>query len=122
MKSVFSIANNAFVGCTELKEFKIGKSDKYSVEDGVLYNQDITELVIFPSNKELINSLFLVPETVIKIAECSFSNIKNIGVRLPRKLSSISAFAFQNAQDVTITIYRGVTTAIKFRHRLFKIL
>lgn len=117
LKKITSIANNAFAGCIELQKFEVGKSEKFFTEDGVIYNHDVTELLLFPANKDLVNGLFLIPETVERVSEYAFSSVKNIEIRCSRRMKKISAYAFQNAENIIITIYRDLND---FNHNAFK--
>ena len=134
--SVISIGDQAFSMCQSLKEFSIPKSvahiggdvfdddvnltniflapdnQSFTLEDGILYNKDKTELIFYPAGKT--EDTFTIPSTVKSIREgafCGRDNIKTIV--LPEGLTQIKESAFQdctNLNDIPIpdsVIYIG---------------
>lgn len=76
------ISDDFLVGCYNLKEIKVSESNpNYSDIDGVLFNKDKSELIIYPAKKE--GALYTIPAGVKYIAENAFQlciNLKEITV------------------------------------------
>ena len=73
------IGRGAFQSCDMLSSFTVDpENNNYSSSDGVIYNKDMTELVIYPYGKR--DAEFIVPASVTKISG-TFQNsyIKEIG-------------------------------------------
>ncbi len=66
------MGSNPFANCRQLKSITVAKDGKCTAEDGVLYNQDKTELLCYPAAKE--GDSFEIPETVASIAMYAFLN------------------------------------------------
>ena len=94
----------AFVGCSSLKELEVSDSHPiYRLQDGVLYNKDLTELCLYPAGKT--ETAFTVPEgvTVIDDGACFAASFQSL--TLPERLEVIGSGAFNyctNLQAVTI--------------------
>lgn len=133
-KSLLSIGDNAFVWCKSLKEISIpasvssiGKSafswcsaltafsvdagsSSYSVDNGILFNQDKTKLVAYPYGKA--DSAYTVPEGVTSIEDSAFlSCTKLTDVGLPTTLQQIGENAFsgcKNLQSLSIPAVQSI--------------
>jgi len=69
--SVTSFSSYAFDGCTSLAVINVGSGNtKYSSIDGVLYNKDITNLIIYPYGK---TGSYSIPDSVIYIEDYNFN-------------------------------------------------
>lgn len=65
---VTSIGASAFLYCGMLEEYRIQPdAHSYSVEDGVLFNQDKTELVAYPPARA--ESVYRIPDGVVRISD-----------------------------------------------------
>ena len=98
--------------CTKLAEIKVGADGKgvnFSAQDGVLYNADMTVLVMYPSARE--GSEFVVPATVKTIATKAFADNSTLAVVvLPVGLEKIDDSAFFYATGLkTINVPNTVT-------------
>ncbi len=123
--SVTSIAVNAFHFCQSLKEINIDASNGvYSSIEGVVYNNDVTKLIICPVGKEAIsipNSVLIIgdnafeqcrtltsitiPDSVIIIGMSAFYECETLAsVTIPDSVISITQNAFMRC-DPTLTIY-----------------
>lgn len=70
-QSISSIEWGAFVLCSSLQRISVTENNPfYSSIDGVLFNEDLTELTCYPPQKE--GSVYEVPSSVRVIAECGF--------------------------------------------------
>ena len=70
----------AFSNFTSLEEFQVDEGNlSFTSEDGVLYNSDQTQLLVYPAGKTDI--AFQVPDTVTSMSECVFMynpNLKHV--------------------------------------------
>ncbi len=70
----------AFSNFTSLEEFQVAEGNlSFTSEDGVLYNSDQTQLLVYPAGKTDI--AFQVPDTVTSMSECVFMynpNLKHV--------------------------------------------
>lgn len=71
--SLTDIGADAFVGCTALTDITVAEGNTaFQSVDGVLYNKEQTELMIYPANKNATS--FTIPETVTSVWESAFAN------------------------------------------------
>ena len=120
-----SLGTDVFADCNNLSEVNIDQNNlNYSSEQGVLYNKDKTELILYPENKQDIS--FQIPQTVTKICERAFKSnsylqsitlsdegllsIENeafyrcsalTSIKIPITCSSIGDFAFYDCSNLT---------------------
>lgn len=82
--------------CNEITEIQLHKDNTtYKVIDGILYNNDITEIVYCPNGK--IGKV-IIPDTVKKIGDyCFYNNKKLTAVIIPTSVVSIGNYAFSGA-------------------------
>ncbi|MBO5372248.1 MAG: leucine-rich repeat domain-containing protein [Lachnospiraceae bacterium] len=102
--SVTSLGDEAFANCSSLTEISIGANNPaYISENGVVYNKDKTELLIYPGGK---TADFTVPSSVTKIADYAFfccSNLNNITMHDNVLSIGRDAFYFcENLQDIVL--------------------
>lgn len=125
--------NDTFQG-TPIKSYKVEKgNESYTAVDGVLYNEDQSELQLYPIARE--DESFVVPQTVGSIAEQAFygamylkkitlpSNISNIQsqsfaqsglteIEFPAEVTSIDKEAFMNCKALTKITFKGGPSGI----------
>ncbi len=91
-KNVSSIGAKAFGSLYNLDSFTIDEENIYfEIYDGVLYNEEMTQLLICPSNKSSVD----IPEGVVRIEDRAFSDCSRIvEIELPDSLESIGVYAF----------------------------
>lgn len=91
---VSSIGSTAFERCTQLKSINVSESNPYfSDKNGVLFNEDITELICYPAGKE--EASYEIPDTVKKIGQSAFDSAQAlINISAPRGIEFIGADAF----------------------------
>ncbi|MBR3737458.1 MAG: leucine-rich repeat protein, partial [Eubacterium sp.] len=76
----------------------------YSDCDGVLYNKDKTELISYPQNKE--ESEFVVPESVLKIADSAFAYNINLEIlTISKNVSEIGFDVFVGCNKLNTIIF-----------------
>lgn len=97
-----SLGEDVFADCFYFSQINIDENNpNYSSDQGVLYNKDKTELLIYPRNKQ--DTSFQVPQTVTKICERAFYNCSALtSIKIPTTCSSIGDFAFYGCSNLTI--------------------
>ena len=103
-----SINLDIFKDCTSLENIDVGEDNRnYSSKDGVLFNKDQTELLLYPKGK---TGAYVVPNTVTNIKEDAFENCKSLtSITLPDSLTKIEQFAFSGSSIESITIPASVS-------------
>lgn len=72
-QNVIQIHSDAFSDCPSLINIKIAKENKiYTDIDGILFDKDITRLILYPAGRKLIN--YTLSDTVKCINEYAMSN------------------------------------------------
>ncbi len=109
-KTVTSIGDYAFNHCTALEKFCVEEGNlNYSSDAyGALYNEDKTELLIFPAGYK---GAFVIPESVTMIDHGSFQYTKGLTeVTIPGTVGIIRSNCFIGCTGLTeVTICEGVT-------------
>lgn len=79
--------------CTELSAIAVDKDNKfYRSIDGILYDYDITEILLCPRAK---SGKVIIPNTVKRIAHNCFKNCKKLtAIEIPRSIDDIGDYAF----------------------------
>ena len=130
--SVTSIGNSAFSDCTSLASITIGNgvtgidfiysitslttinvdtaNTTYSSQDGILYNKDKTELLIYPRERK---GTFTIPNSVTSIGNSAFSYCTSLaGVTIPNSVTSIENSAFSYCTSLASIIIPNSVTSI----------
>ncbi len=108
-KSVNSIAFNTFLECYNLTTIYVDSgNEKFSAENGVLFNKDKTTLFCYPAGK---SGAYTIPESVSRINDASFYGCRNLtSVTIPNSITAISYVAFHGCSGLTtLTIPETVT-------------
>ena len=95
--SVNYIGGFAFSGCTSLAEITVSPDNKnYSSVDGVLFNKDGSELIVYPKGNR--RSAYTVPDGVTQISYSAFSGCKSLAeVVIPDSVTKImGAWSYYN--------------------------
>lgn len=92
--SVTSIGSGIVKDCQNIAQINVEDGNtNYASRDGILFNSDIDELIIFPVNHS--GSEYVVPDGVNKISSYAFVSAKGLrSVNLPSSLSTIGHDAF----------------------------
>lgn len=110
-KDVTDIGENAFYNCP-IKEVVISDGSKeefYSVENGVLFNKDKTELVKYPIG--IKNESYSIPNGVTKIRDGAFENCTSLSnITIPDSVKTIGAEAFSGCTSLTSVKMSELTT------------
>ena len=103
-----SIGASAFRYCYDLESINVSADNStYSSEEGVLFNKDKTELLMYPAAKT--NTSYTVPSSVVRIGEWAFSDCESLeSISLPEGLTTIGSAAFAGCGLKSITIPSSV--------------
>ena len=95
--NVTEINTNVFVGCDNLESINISKNNsQYTSEEGVLYDKNKKNLFKYPSAKT--NKNFIVPSSLERIEDYSFTYTKNIEIlNITEKVNYIGSYAFSSS-------------------------
>ena len=101
-----------FSGCTGVQAFRLGGESSYlAASDGVLYNKDMTKVILFPPGR---GGVYTIPEGVTIIGTGAFKDCKLLTeLKLPNTLRRIEAGAMDNMSLKEITIPAGVGSISK---------
>jgi len=102
---VIKIEGNAFDDCSDLTNITVHPDNPaYASDDGVLFNKDRTELLIFPRGRQ---GDYVIPESVIKIKGFAFRYCIGLtSIVIPRSVKKIEKNAFADCHNLTaITVH-----------------
>ena len=109
--SVTYIGEFVFYDCRNLTEILVSSSnEKFSSENGVLFDKDKTILIIYPARKN--DKSFTIPNSVTSIGDYAFINCSSLtSVIIPNSVTSIGNSAFWHCTELTsVTIPNSVTS------------
>ncbi|MCF0243864.1 MAG: leucine-rich repeat domain-containing protein [Bacteroidaceae bacterium] len=109
--SVKSIGERAFSACSELQEINVANDNpSYTSVDGVLFDIEKTELIVFPARHKAME--YIIPNSVTNVGDYAFyccSGLKY--VIIPNSVTKIGDYAFFECSSLTsITIPKSVTS------------
>lgn len=103
--TVNSIDGNVFKYCDNLNTIIVEDGNKhYTIKDGVLYDKDITTLILYPKNKE--DKEFSLPKSVKTIVETAMLQLKYLEVLNTNEgleVIECSNFSGKNLQTINIS-------------------
>ncbi len=108
-ESVTEIGSYSFQNCASLTEINISNNNpNYSSVDGVVFNKDKTELIIYPPGGK---AEVTISNSVTSIGVGAFCTCNNlVSVTIPASVTSIGNSAFSGCSSLTsVTIPDGVT-------------
>jgi len=108
--NILIISPESFYGCLNLTNINIDSNNpNYTSVDGVVFNKNITTLVLYPIGK--IGS-YSIPNTVTSIGGESFLNCTNLtNITIPDSVTSILYYAFSSCTGLTsVNIPNSVTS------------
>ena len=106
---VTDIGSGAFYGCTALTEITVAEENlRYTAENGVLFNKDMTEIILCSKGK---SGSYTIPNSVTAVGGGAFSDCTGLtNVLIPSSVTSIGASAFSDCTGLTnIAIPNSVT-------------
>lgn len=111
--SVGTISPEAFLNCDSLKSIEISAHNTiYKNIDGIVYNADATELVIYPNGLDAAE--FTVPSNVKTIGRYAFAGSKHLQkVTVPDGVEMIAFRAFYNCDTLTDAILPKNSVALE---------
>ncbi|MBO5896732.1 MAG: leucine-rich repeat domain-containing protein [Clostridia bacterium] len=116
-KNVNTVGSHSFLNASKLESITVtDKNKNYSAVDGVLYNKNGTELIVFPAAK---TGTFELPQAVEKICDNAFYGSAISAVKLAEEsaLREIGISAFENSVITEFTIPANVS---KLNNATFK--
>ena len=105
--SVTSIGSSSLTQCRELISVSADiNNPEYASEDGVLFNKDMTTLLVFPNGRQ---GHYNIPESVESIGVRAFEGCSLSSVTIPESVTNIDNFALSDLINMTsITIPSSV--------------
>ncbi|MBQ4650818.1 MAG: leucine-rich repeat domain-containing protein, partial [Firmicutes bacterium] len=106
---VSSISSTTFSECTNLMKINVdGNNQVYTSQNGVLYDNDMSKLILVPNGN---TGDFNIPTTVATIGPHAFFACSNItAINIPDSVKTIETTAFINCSGLTqLTIPESVT-------------
>ncbi len=102
LPNITTIENYIFNGAKSLTEINVSDdNDKYSSEEGILYDKTKTQLIKYPEGKKL-NSLDLSSKSNLTSIGNAFIGANNlISITLPANINDIYNYSFQNSINLT---------------------
>ena len=102
------ITQGPFLSCENLTEIIVSPgNNKYSSQDGVLFDKNKTALICYPANKS--ETEYTVPNGVKKIWRNAFDDCKNlVNVTISDSVTSIEGYAFVNSRLKNIKMFNSV--------------
>lgn len=109
--NVTSIGQQAFSNCENLTSITVDEENSvYSNdENGVLFNKNKSELILYPKGKK--ENSYTIPHSVTKVGENAFAWCESItNMTIPDSVTSIEDWAFDGCTNLnSITISKSVT-------------
>lgn len=133
--NVTKLNDNTFLNCSSLKDILIGsgctsisttaftdscsiekidvadENENFSSADGVLYNKDKTQLVLFPKSYQ---GEFVIPNSVTAITDYAFDNSPNLTkVTISANVEKLGTGSFRNCSSLATVIFEDSDTVQK---------
>ena len=108
--SVSSIGSSLFYGCPNLEELTVSEDNSvYTSVDGILYDKDVTEVILCPDG---VSGDIVLPDTVRVVGDSAFADCTaTVSVSLPDGLVSVGDYAFEDCTSlVTVEVPDSVTS------------
>ena len=92
--SVTEIGSGVFSACTSLTNIDVSsKNANYSSIDGILFNKDKTELIMYPEGRT--DKTYKIPDSVTSIGESAFEDCELLAsIEIPDSVTEIGEYAF----------------------------
>jgi hypothetical protein len=108
---VTDIGDKTLNSCRGLTSISVDPANaRYSSEDGVLFNKDKTELILYPKLKK---GAYKIPNNVIKIADLAFYSCEELtSVTIPNRVETVGYRAFAGCTGLKSVTISGIMTKI----------
>jgi len=105
--SVKNLGESVFDGCRSLTSIEVNSGNSsYSSKDGVLFNKDKTELILYPAGKQ--GQAYIIPKSVKTVRMRAFKDCTNLTtVTIPNSVTKIEDDAFDGCSNLRHVIYNG---------------
>ena len=99
--TVTSIGNGAFTSCWELSAINVAADNTaYCSVDGVVYDKDMTELVVYPIDRS--ENEYTIPDGVKSIAPAALEDCNRLySITLPASLTGVNVYVFWRMYNLT---------------------
>ncbi len=100
-KDVTSIRMDTFFGCSSLTDIFVDPDNAaYCSVDGILYTNDMKNLVVYPSGKT--EKVFDIPDEVVSINDWAFQDCSLLTeIKIPESVTSIDIAVFSGCSSLT---------------------
>ena len=117
--SVTSIHLGAFWGSSNLKFINVAAGNAvYGSDNGVLFNKDKTELILYPIGKK--DASYTIPDGVTSIGDGAFGSTSLASIEIPDSVTNIGNQAFINSTSLeSIKVKEGNTAYTSVKGVLF---
>ncbi|MCR5223838.1 MAG: leucine-rich repeat domain-containing protein [Bacilli bacterium] len=95
--TVKEISSYAFMQCTNLSNIE-NNSDEFKLIDGVLYDKNLTSIILYPGAKQ--DEVYDIPDGIKSIEEDTLSNNYIRTINIPSSVVNISPYAFDNTNKL----------------------
>lgn len=99
--SMTSIGENAFLNCKSLTSIVVAAENMYyKSDDGVLFDKNMTTLIIYPRGKQ--GEEYTIPQSVEHIAKNAFNKASIASISIPEGVISIDEHAFYGCDQLEV--------------------
>ena len=109
--NVTEIRDGAFRGLAMLQNIYLDAANEtFKVQDGILYDKDITKILLYPRLKE---GEYVIPSTVLSIGDYQFSGCTKLtALTIPASVLTIGTYAFDGCTTLTKLVMEDSATPI----------
>ena len=100
-EGVTSIGTYAFFNCVSLRSIDVNEyNESYCSIDGVLFNKNLTTLILYPMNKR--DKKYIIPNSVTQIYSYAFVGNNNLtGIIISDNVISMGSYTFKNCRNLS---------------------
>ena len=109
-KSVTNIEDFAIINCDQLQNIEVDNNNSnYCSNEGVLFNKEKTQLMVYPAKKE--DKEYIVPSSVTKISDSAFKSCSSLAnITIPGSVISIENGTFMYCSNlISVILEEGIT-------------